>query len=90
MKAAIDNTPSYTSYQVRGSLAHTRSWIFGPENEPSPQSVALVWLPRVDGVFLVDGPQELLQRGEVAHIPFVSGDCDDEGTLFALSQTNIT
>jgi len=56
----------------------------------SYQSVALAWPPRVDGVFLVDDPQKLLQRGEVARIPMVSGDCDDEGTLFSLAQTNIT
>jgi len=68
LKAAMDSTPSFSSYQ----------------------SVALVWLPRVDGVFLVDDAQKLLQRGEVARIPFVSGNCDDEGTLFALSQTNVT
>ncbi|KAN0124160.1 Alpha/Beta hydrolase fold, partial [Lactarius tabidus] len=68
LKAAMDSTPIYTSYQ----------------------SVALVWLPRVDGVFLVDDPQELLQRGEVARIPFVSGDCDDEGTSFSLYQNNVT
>ncbi|KAN0124162.1 carotenoid ester lipase precursor, partial [Lactarius tabidus] len=68
LKAAMDSTPSSSSYQ----------------------SVALAWLPRVDGVFLVDDPQKLLQRGEVARIPFVSGDCDDEGTVFSLSQTNVT
>jgi len=68
LKAAMDSTPSISSYQ----------------------SVALAWLPRVDGVFLVDAPQKLIQRGEVARIPFVSGDCDDEGTLFSISQTNIT
>jgi carboxylesterase type B len=84
----MDSTPLYSSYQVRGSLPYARSFVAA--NEPSPQSVDLVWLPRVDGVFLVDDPQKLLQRGEVARIPFVSGDCDDEGTLFALSQTNVT
>jgi len=40
--------------------------------------------------FLVDDPHKLVQQGEVARIPFISGDCDDEGTLFSLSQTNIT
>jgi acetylcholinesterase len=68
LKAAMDSTPLYSSYQ----------------------SLALVWLPRVDGVFLVDDPQKLLRRGEVARVPFVSGDCDDEGTFFAYPQTNIT
>ncbi|KAH9170119.1 alpha beta-hydrolase [Lactarius sanguifluus] len=54
------------------------------------QSVALVWQPRADGVFLTDHPQKLVQQGKVARIPFVAGECDDEGTLFSLSQTNIT
>ena len=52
--------------------------------------MALVWQARVDGNFLVDDPQKLLQQGEVARIPFVSGDCDDEGTLFSLPLANIT
>ncbi|KAH8986603.1 carotenoid ester lipase precursor [Lactarius akahatsu] len=38
-------------------------------------SLALVW-------------QKLAQQGSIASIPFVTGDCDDEGTLFALSQLN--
>ncbi|KAH9068091.1 Alpha/Beta hydrolase protein [Lactarius deliciosus] len=54
------------------------------------QSLALVWQARADGVFLADGPQKLVQQGSVASIPFVPGDCDDEGTLFALSQLNVT
>ncbi|OJT12974.1 Lipase 4 [Trametes pubescens] len=56
----------------------------------SPQSLRLAWLPRVDGTFLVDAPQNLVQEGSVAGVPFVSGDCDDEGTLFSLSTTNVT
>ncbi|KAH9012205.1 Alpha/Beta hydrolase protein, partial [Lactarius hengduanensis] len=56
----------------------------------SYQSVALVWQPRADGVFLTDHPQRLVQQGKVARIPFVAGECDDEGTLFSLSQTNVT
>jgi len=56
----------------------------------SYQSVALAWLPRVDGVFLVNDPQKLVQQGKVARIPFISGACDDEGTLFSFSQLNVT
>ncbi|KAH0832386.1 Alpha/Beta hydrolase protein [Lanmaoa asiatica] len=52
--------------------------------------VRLVWLPRVDGVFLTADPQSLVQQGSVADIPFVNGDCDDEGTIFSLSTLNIT
>ncbi|KAG9308449.1 Alpha/Beta hydrolase protein [Chiua virens] len=57
----------------------------------SYQSIAApAWLPRVDGVFLTDDPQRLVQKGSVADIPFVSGDCDDEGTLFSFTSLNIT
>jgi acetylcholinesterase len=56
----------------------------------SYQSLDLAWLPRVDGLFLVDDPQKLVQKGTIAPIPFVTGDCDDEGTLFSLSQVNVT
>ncbi|KAJ7268043.1 carotenoid ester lipase precursor [Mycena rebaudengoi] len=56
----------------------------------SYQSLVLAWLPRADGVFLTDNPQRLVQQGKVANIPFITGDCDDEGTLFSLSTLNIT
>lgn len=56
----------------------------------TPQSLNFEWQPRVDGVFLSDNPQTLVARGSVARIPFVNGDCDDEGTIFALSTLNIT
>jgi carboxylesterase type B len=52
--------------------------------------VGLAWLPRVDGVFLTADPQDLIMQGSVADIPFITGDCDDEGTLFSLSSLNIT
>jgi len=32
----------------------------------------------------------LVAKGIVAKVPFISGDCDDEGTLFSLSNRNIT
>ncbi|KIK61899.1 hypothetical protein GYMLUDRAFT_243065 [Collybiopsis luxurians FD-317 M1] len=54
------------------------------------QSLQLAWLPRVDGVFLSDNPQTLVKKGKVASIPIVSGNCDDEGTLFALASLNVT
>ncbi|KAK7050555.1 carboxylic ester hydrolase [Favolaschia claudopus] len=56
----------------------------------SYQSLVLAWLPRADGTFLSDNPQRLVQQGKVANVPFVTGDCDDEGTLFSLSTLNIT
>ncbi|KAI0036265.1 carotenoid ester lipase precursor [Vararia minispora EC-137] len=56
----------------------------------SYQSLVLAWLPRVDGDFLTTAPQQLVQQGSVADIPFINGDCDDEGTLFSLANANIT
>ncbi|KAF5392596.1 hypothetical protein D9757_002272 [Collybiopsis confluens] len=63
------------------------------DNTPSIfayQSLNLAWFPRVDGIFLKDDPQKLVQAGQVAAIPIVNGDCDDEGTLFSLSSLNVT
>ncbi|KAI0754517.1 carotenoid ester lipase precursor [Daedaleopsis nitida] len=56
----------------------------------SYQALRLAWLPRMDGVFFTDWPQKLVQKGEVAKIPFVNGDCDDEGTLFSIANANVT
>ncbi|KAJ3562849.1 hypothetical protein NP233_g9322 [Leucocoprinus birnbaumii] len=54
------------------------------------QSLHLAWPPRADGTFITDNPQRLIQQGVVANIPFVTGDCDDEGTLFSFSTLNVT
>ncbi|PIL35136.1 hypothetical protein GSI_02925 [Ganoderma sinense ZZ0214-1] len=56
----------------------------------SYQSLRLTWLPRADGVFLTDAPQALVQQGNIANVPFVTGDCDDEGTLFSFANLNVT
>ncbi|ETW82244.1 Esterase/lipase/thioesterase [Heterobasidion irregulare TC 32-1] len=53
-------------------------------------SLNLVWQPRTDGVFLKENPQTLIAKGVAAKLPFINGDCDDEGTLFSLSSTNLT
>ena len=85
----MDSSPSFFSYQVGGLLPHCLSEFRGGQ-QTIPQSLALVWMPRVDGVFLADDPQKLVQQGKVARIPFVAGECDDEGTPFSLSQLNVT
>ncbi|KAF5332574.1 hypothetical protein D9611_005208 [Ephemerocybe angulata] len=56
----------------------------------SYQSLVLAWTPHADGAFLTDNPQRLVENDKVAKIPMVSGNCDDEGTLFALSSLNVT
>ncbi|KAI0041134.1 carotenoid ester lipase precursor [Auriscalpium vulgare] len=67
-----------------------RTAINASPNMFSFQSLDLAWQPRVDGVFLKDDPQQLVLQNNVANVPFVSGDCDDEGTLFSLSTANLT
>jgi triacylglycerol lipase len=53
-------------------------------------SVALSYVPRPDGTFLTASPDVLGLEGKVARVPFIVGDMEDEGTLFALFQSNIT
>ncbi|KZP26795.1 alpha beta-hydrolase [Athelia psychrophila] len=53
-------------------------------------SIIFTWPPRVDGNFITDNPQVLIAAGKVAAVPMISGDCDDEGTLFSLTTLNIT
>ncbi|KAH9030333.1 carotenoid ester lipase precursor [Lactarius pseudohatsudake] len=54
------------------------------------QGLVLAWLPRVDGVFLTRPSQHSVVRGEVANVPMIAGNCDDEGSLFSISTINIT
>ncbi|KAF4576968.1 hypothetical protein EYR36_004952 [Pleurotus pulmonarius] len=56
----------------------------------SYQSLIQPYPPRVDGVFLTDHPQQLVKQGSVAKVPFVTGSCDDEATMFSLSTLNVT
>ena len=54
------------------------------------ESVALSYLPRPDGKALTESPELLVQQGKYAPVPFIIGDQQDEGTIFALFQSNIT
>ncbi|KAH8981886.1 carotenoid ester lipase precursor [Lactarius akahatsu] len=56
----------------------------------SYQALMLAWLPRVDGVFLTEPPQHSVIRGNVANVPIITGNCDDEGSLFSFSSKNVT
>jgi len=56
----------------------------------SNTTLNLAWQPRADGVFLTANPQQLVLQGSVANVPFVTGDNDDEGTLFTLPLLGIT
>jgi triacylglycerol lipase len=56
----------------------------------SYSSIALSYLPRPDGVALTQSPDVLIESGKYAAVPFIIGDQEDEGTLFALFTPNIT
>lgn len=56
----------------------------------SYSSVALSYLPRPDGTVLTDSPEVLVLNGQYAAVPMIIGDQEDEGTIFALFQPNIT
>jgi len=53
-------------------------------------SVALSYFPRPDGVALTLSAEKLLSAGKYAKVPVIIGDQEDEGTIFALFQSNIT
>jgi carboxylesterase type B len=56
----------------------------------SYQSVALAYLPRPDGIALINSPDILAENGQYTKIPMIIGDQEDEGTLFSLNQYNIS
>ena len=56
----------------------------------SYSSIALSYLPRPDGTALTKSPDLLLASGNWAKVPFIIGDQEDEGTIFALFQSNIS
>ncbi|KAK4990791.1 hypothetical protein LTR50_002327 [Elasticomyces elasticus] len=74
-------TIDYTTYL---NAANSVPGIFGYN------SVALSYLPRPDGTVLTQSPEILAQNGQYAKVPFIIGDQEDEGTLFSLTQSNIT
>ena len=67
LSAAFAATPDFSSYRV------LLSWQPTTADTHFFKSVVLEYLPRVDGVFLTDNPQQLVLRGEVANVPFVAG-----------------
>ncbi|CZR68992.1 probable triacylglycerol lipase V precursor [Phialocephala subalpina] len=56
----------------------------------SYSSIALSYLPRPDGTVLTESPDLLVAAGKYAAVPFIIGDQEDEGTIFALFQSNIS
>ncbi|KAJ7896966.1 sterol esterase [Mycena leptocephala] len=56
----------------------------------SYQSLVLVWRPRIDGDLVLADPMVSISWGAYAKHPVMSGNADDEGTLFSLTAANVT
>ncbi|KAJ7052669.1 alpha beta-hydrolase [Mycena amicta] len=54
------------------------------------KSVNIVWRPWIDGDVIVQDPLVSVAEGKYAKLPFISGDADDEGTVFSFGNANIT
>ena len=72
LKAAVNLSPGFLSYQVCHGPVDPLSVV----TDRIMQSTNLAWVPRADGTFLKAPPQQLVLRGSVADIPFVTGDED--------------
>lgn len=73
-------------YETFLNAVNSVPWIF------SYSSIDLSYLPRPDpgDDFFPESPEVPLRAGNVAKVPVINGDQEDEGTLFALVQSNIT
>ncbi|KAJ6495967.1 sterol esterase [Mycena vulgaris] len=57
----------------------------------SYRSISLVWHPYVDGDVVERDPVTSISQGLYAKIPIMTGDCDDEGTIFSVTPgANVT
>ena len=56
----------------------------------SYNAIAVSYLPRPDGAVLTQSSDKAAQSGQYASVPFIIGDQEDEGTTFAIHQSNIT
>jgi carboxylesterase type B len=56
----------------------------------SYHSLGLSFLPRYDGKVVSDQVYKLVIEGKYAKVPYIIGDQEDEGTLFALPLSNLT
>ncbi|TDL16440.1 sterol esterase [Rickenella mellea] len=56
----------------------------------APGLFQLAWTVTIDGEFITRSARDALEEGHYSKIPFVTGDVDDEGTLFSMLTLNIT
>lgn len=80
----VDILTSFRPYEKFLQAANTVPGIL------SHFTVNLSYFPRPDGKVLTQSPDILASSGTYAEVPFIVGDQEDEGTLFALFTGNIT
>ncbi|EJT99036.1 sterol esterase [Dacryopinax primogenitus] len=61
-----------------------------PNVESAFVNLHLAYLPRTDYDTIPDLPQNLLRAGRFARLPVISGDNEDEGTIFQFTSLNVT
>ncbi|KAJ3506308.1 hypothetical protein NLJ89_g6941 [Agrocybe chaxingu] len=54
------------------------------------ESLELSFQPVIDGYYIARDPLISLQQGKYARLPFITGDTEDEGTIFSFGVLNIT
>lgn len=91
----VENTRCGNATDTLECLRHIPYTTFKYAMDRSPDFMSysgliLPYLPRVDGVFLTEPPQYAVLRGHVSKVPMITGNCDDEATLFSFSTSNLT
>ncbi|KAJ7053496.1 Alpha/Beta hydrolase protein [Mycena amicta] len=56
----------------------------------STKGIRLIWAPHVDGEVVVKNPLQSVREGKFKNVAVLSGQVDDEGTLFAFADLAIT
>ncbi|KAJ7727106.1 hypothetical protein B0H16DRAFT_1735372 [Mycena metata] len=79
-----------TTGSVADGQPHYDELILANNCTGSNDTLEISGVPRVDGDVVVRNPLVSVSKGLYAKVPFMTGDADDEGTLFSLSNTNIT
>ncbi|KAF8582703.1 hypothetical protein K439DRAFT_124701 [Ramaria rubella] len=68
------------------TISQLNTMITKTPNILSKQGLTLAYEPRVDGDIVKENPQDSIAKGKYAKVPLISGDCEDEETLFSTTQ----
>ncbi|KAJ6451387.1 carotenoid ester lipase precursor [Mycena vitilis] len=103
--SVADGQPHYDGLVAANNCTHTKDTLACLRRVPfdafkasvdnttnlfSFSSLQNIWRPRFDGDVIVQNPLISVSKGLFAKVPIMTGDSDDEGTLFSFSNSNIT